>query len=417
MFAIGVIVQLVRAAGPDRLLAGALVLTAVSLPAVVEWTASGLENSLAMFLVATLALSTLRPSGPPQPLRVGLLVAALVLTRFDLVLIAMPLAAGWAWGRRLRDVAVAASAASVPVAAWMTWSWLAYGFVLPNTYYAKLNVDIPRTELFLQGISYVRLSLARHPLLTILLVVTFSLLVRRRAGLPLAARAAVLGAIALYLAYVVRIGGDFMEGRFFGVVVILALVGLGLSARAQRGPGAKEPEASGLGARELSGILIVAVLVALVARTPVPWQGEGLGGERWAFRGSGYGLIADERGFYVNMGQSFWTSQEIRRMEDRFRGFSQVEGLPTDVLVTCGGLGRAGLERGPSVHLIDSCALTDPLLARIPYVERAFNWRVGHYPRDIPDGYPEAIATGDVDRIVDEDVRARAAELWRIVRR
>ena len=413
VLSIGTILLLVRAAGHDAMLAGALVLTVASLPAFVEWATGGLENSLAMFLVAALALATLRTSGSTRPILTGLLLAALVLTRFDLALIGMPLVTAWAWSRRPREIVLAGFAASIPVASWIVWARSTYGFILPNTFYAKLNVEIPTAELLLQGISYLRLSLARHPLLTMLLVLAFVVLARRRGALGLASKAAVLGAISLYLVYVVRIGGDFMEGRFFGVVVVLALVGVAVDVRPQS---AESVPARGSGARELSGVLIAAVLVALIARSPVPWQSEGLDGERWAIGASGYGLIADERGFYVNMGQSFWTSQETRRMDEAFRSFSRVDGLPVDVMVTCGGLGRAGMEAGPSVHIVDRCALTDPVLARIPYRERAFDWRVGHYPRPIPEGYLAAIGAADPSLIEDPSIRALAEELWRVVR-
>jgi hypothetical protein len=52
------------------------------------------------------------------------------------------------------------------------------------------------------------------------------------------------------------------------------------------------------------------------------------------------------------------------------------------VVNICGLMGQSGLELGPYVHLLDECALADPLLARLPAV---FNdtWRVGHYRRMI----------------------------------
>ena len=42
------------------------------------------------------------------------------------------------------------------------------------------------------------------------------------------------------------------------------------------------------------------------------------------------------------------------------------------------------------MHLLDECALADPLLARLPAV---FNpdWRTGHYRRMVPDGYRESL--------------------------
>jgi len=67
-------------------------------------------------------------------------------------------------------------------------------------------------------------------------------------------------------------------------------------------------------------------------------------------------------------------------------------GLPPvmDVLDTCGLMGGAGLGWGPLTHLLDECALADPLLARLPAV---FNhdWRPGHFRRMIPEGYRESL--------------------------
>jgi arabinofuranosyltransferase len=53
-------------------------------------------------------------------------------------------------------------------------------------------------------------------------------------------------------------------------------------------------------------------------------------------------------------------------------------------------MGAAGIDFGPYIHLLDECALADPLLARLPAV---FNpeWRTGHYRRLIPAGYNESL--------------------------
>jgi len=67
-------------------------------------------------------------------------------------------------------------------------------------------------------------------------------------------------------------------------------------------------------------------------------------------------------------------------------------GARRNVVDACGLMGAAGLDFGPYVHLLDECALADPLLARLPAV---FNpdWRTGHYRRMIPDGYRESLET------------------------
>ena len=65
-----------------------------------------------------------------------------------------------------------------------------------------------------------------------------------------------------------------------------------------------------------------------------------------------------------------------------------------NVVNTCGLMGAAGIDFGPYIHLLDECALADPLLARLPAV---FNpeWRTGHYRRMIPAGYKESLESSE----------------------
>ena len=72
---------------------------------------------------------------------------------------------------------------------------------------------------------------------------------------------------------------------------------------------------------------------------------------------------------------------------------------PYQVMPTCGLMGTAGLDLGPYVHLLDECALADPLLAHLPAIYSP-EWRTGHYRRLIPPGYKETLETGQ-DRIKD----------------
>jgi hypothetical protein len=82
--------------------------------------------------------------------------------------------------------------------------------------------------------------------------------------------------------------------------------------------------------------------------------------------------------------------------------------------VVFGGLGQLGLEWGLYVHLLDTCALSDPLLARLPSVWDD-EWRVGHFHRMIPAGYQESVISG-VNRLSDRPL-AEYYELIRFVTR
>jgi hypothetical protein len=55
------------------------------------------------------------------------------------------------------------------------------------------------------------------------------------------------------------------------------------------------------------------------------------------------------------------------------------------------------------VHVVDELALTDPLLSRIPYVYGS-EWRPGHLPRKIPEGYLDSLLTGQ-NLLVDDCLR------------
>lgn len=411
--------MLIRAAGRHRLLAAAVAAAAASLPAIVEWTSSGLENSLSMLLTVLLLRAVARPGRSGSPLVIGVLAGALVLNRLDLALIAGPLLLTWVVGQGLRRGATAVLVAAVPLAGWTVWAVRYYGTVLPNTYYAKLNVDIPWYELMLQGVSYLRLTSVRQPLALLVLVLATVVLTRPHAALTARLRAAVLAAMVLYAAYIVRIGGDFMEGRFLGVILALALMAIVISCRDHpSGETTSEPpdaEAAVI-SRAVPWVLAGGIVLALVGGS-VPWTRSGLEGSQWDFRSPGYGGIADERGFYVDLGYSLWSGQELAALESALRGFGRVDAPPTEFRVACGGLGRKGVEAGPTVHLIDPCGLVDPVLARVPFVSDGFRWRIGHFQRDVPEGYELALQLGDGRWIQDDAVRSIFERIHPSIRR
>jgi arabinofuranosyltransferase len=88
--------------------------------------------------------------------------------------------------------------------------------------------------------------------------------------------------------------------------------------------------------------------------------------------------------------------------------------VPVQVLETCGLMGAGGLAWGPMVHMLDECALADPLLARMPAV---FNveWRSGHFRRMIPEGYVPSLER-KVNLIADPALRTLYDDLRMITR-
>jgi arabinofuranosyltransferase len=106
--------------------------------------------------------------------------------------------------------AAAIAPALVLVGAWLVWKLAYYGDVLPNTFHAKVGVTAVSLA---QGARYASAFLHAYWLWPLLVA---ALVVRRRLTLA--------WAIALaWFAYVILVGGDFMEFRFF-VPVLPALV-------------------------------------------------------------------------------------------------------------------------------------------------------------------------------------------------
>lgn len=65
-------------------------------------------------------------------------------------------------------------------------------------------------------------------------------------------------------------------------------------------------------------------------------------------------------------------------------------------------IGFQGYYAGPQCYFLDKLALSDPLRSRLPSKD---NWRIGHFERIIPKGYPESIIK-DVAAIEDVDLNS-----------
>jgi len=422
--------------------------------AFMEYTTSGLENPLAYLMVGALVVATFRllAQGEVPSLRsaivVGLLASGLVLTRFDLLLLIVPLL-GWLavrlrrQGSRLLALGVALA---VPVMLWCTWSWLAYSSILPNTFLAKRNLEIPAVELVVQGLRYGWVTIEHDPVTGLVLVV--GLVLCFAFGRPV--HRALAAGVVLYLAYVTWIGGDFMAGRFYAVPVYL-LVLLSITVPVVAHSALARPRAS-----SIVSVLVgfIAVLLVLVAADRVPSAIANPTSTRWREMDDA-AAIYDARSKFIELdkGLEQWAMslgasisvppypdaastnllaplRDIRSAANNWPDRASTSlphgtwpnpdgsfsDLPSDVGVLCGLLGTAGIISGPTVHWIDRCALTDRYLAAIPYAAHDFHWYVGHYERALPPGYEAAVRTGDPGGVTDPLEAARLKELWEQIR-
>lgn len=187
---------------------------------------SGLETMLqtALLTAATLQVERMRvvPSGvtPPRLAALSFTCALAVLTRLDSAVPCAPLAIAICVLLARQRVpakawASAAGPAIVVIGSWLSWKLYYYGDVLPNTFRAKVGWSWSAIE---QGARYVGAFGHAYLLWPLFVVSAVALRWRRpRSWLP--------HVVALtWIAYVISVGGDFMEFRFLVPILPLTII-------------------------------------------------------------------------------------------------------------------------------------------------------------------------------------------------
>ncbi len=187
--------------------------------------------------------------------------------------------------------------------------------------------------------------------------------------------------IALYLLYTIRIGGDFMSGRFLAAPLFCAVA---LLSRRNLLAGRSR-------AIRLTPIALVVALGFLSIDPPL-LSGPKCGVGRTDLvdaRG-----ISDERAYYYQ-GCGLLRAFEGCRLPCHFlrtRGNETREEGP--LIRTAVSIGLVGFYAGPEPYLIDFYGLADPFVARLPLKDPS-DWRIGHFTRDVSPEYLESIRTGE----------------------
>lgn len=383
--------------------AGAALVTLSLSKAFVDYSTSGLENPLTHLILV--GFVWVYADGRLSTRRVALLatlVALGMVNRIDAGLLMLPALAYAVWETRSWRTVVAGLLGFLPLVVWELFSLFYYGAAVPNTALAKLNVGlIPASALHWAGITYLLNSLRVDPitLTTVAVGVLLSIASRERRRIALA-----LGAI-LYVAYVVRVGGDFMSGRFLTAPFLLSVVSLAWApSRSWRLPAWS------------TGAFLVVLSLALGLSTPYsPIRSRG--GERadadprvWV-QGRG---ITDERGnYYHNTGLIEALRRGVTLPDHDWAIEGRMARASGPAVVVKGSVGFYGYFAGPEVYVVDLLALGDPLLARLPVVDP--DWRIGHLGRRLPQGYLESLESGE-NRIADPNLAVYYDKLSDVIR-
>ena len=397
-----------------------------------DFSTSGLETPLVFLLaalLATIAPSSLDPrnqfiqaellatteSATSSALRrllfVSLLAGLAATTRMDMVVLFAPAVLACARGLPRMQAIARIVVGFAPFAAWSLFATIYYGTPFPITAYAKaISVGVDPTDLLRQGLHYLLYVITTDPLTMVVIAAGIVLGLTQR---DLRCRSLALGALC-YCGYVLKVGGDFMSGRFFAPPFLLSL---GILARILADA---TPRVALLVTGGATGMAFVPFLVVSIsAMVPgVPADALGFVPTVPAILRSpaddqpptaAYKGIIDERCFYYwQLGLFAPPPPEGSKkgktipVQGGLTAALRQQGRTKPAIVAHGQVGRYAFEAGELVHFVDPW-LCDPLLMRLPVWDRK-GWRIGHFIRRMPAGYMESLAAG-TNRIVHPGLR------------
>lgn len=362
--------------GKNRMLGLAGLLLILSSRAFIDFGTSGLENPLSWLLSVLFVREFLREDDPGSPIVIGLFGSLLLLTRLDHIFLVLPALVYLFFkldGKGRRQLLLG----GLPLLLWIGFALVYYGFALPNTFFAKAVTGFPRPVLLAQGVRYFADSISNDfaTLPVIVATMFIALSGRFRRFRPLA-----LG-LVLNLAYVLWVGGDFMTGRFLADPFVWAVAVL-VRWKGRPGP-------------VLCGAAAVFVVALIHPHHPIKtgpdYYQDRAGRERTLYPAG----IVDEKGMAWKRTslRGFGTTSEVMGWESRLAEVAAADRPDSPELQMQVAVGMRGYTCGPNVHIIDRLGITDPLLARLPAQDLPV-WRIGHFFRRVPAGYPESILQG-----------------------
>lgn len=388
------VLTLLRSIGAAHACAAALAML-IAARSFGDYATSGLENPLAYLLLALLCAESMRDA--PRVFATSLLAALLATTRFDFGLIAGPAVIAAVRRHGLRASIAPLALGMSPFAAWSTFAAIYYGTPFPITAYAKAFAHgIGQGELLVQGLHYLRYLTTHEPVLVLVTASGIGLGLLRA---ELRCRTLALGAL-LYTLYIVKVGGDFMAGRFLTspFVIATAIVGRWL--------------AQGTGARSL-GTMATCAALTMVGGVPAWLQTptaevEAIATAKQRADFLDHGILDERANYYAGLG--LFSPQRSIPAPGVFTAAMRATGRTAPMHMLWGQVGRFGFEAGDLLQIVDPW-LCDPLLMRLPV---RGGWRIGHFKRALPAGYLES-RLGAADRIHHEGLRRYAQALRSLV--
>jgi arabinofuranosyltransferase len=361
-----------------------------------DYATSGLENPLTYLLIAFFCY-TLWGKNRTEALpwfSLTLITALALLNRLDLALIFVPIMLFLFICHFKQKKLAHIIAGSLPLVSWEAFSFIYYGFMFPNTKYAKLDAGHSTADLIDQGLTYFLNFAATDSAGALVICLSCTLLIFSKHPRKIE-MAMLLCGVGFYITYILIIGGGYMSGRFFTAPIFTCLIILNLII-------------AGIDIKRI--IIIPAVFtICFACSTAYIFSKHNVFTDD---NDSSHFIdpttqIHDERGWSWQTNHLI-SAQWLGRGKDYTQHRFSIKGtklknraspceLPPCHAVEYYAMGMAGYTAGPAVTIIDLFALTDPLLSRIKQENPVF--APGHYFRQPPLGYTEFRKTGNTQKI------------------
>lgn len=339
-----------------------------------EHAVSGLENVASHTTLLFMLLTALRSREMGMTWRSDALVASmaalLILNRLDHGLIAGPLLLLMVVERPRHIPGMLLG--GLPLIAWLGFATLYFGSPIPNTAFSKLYHAAVVPAVGVNGMAYALDSVKIDPLLAVVPLL-LGIALWRGGRIE---RALALGA-ALHIAYVVKIGGDFMAGRFFSAAELLAIV---LAMRClpwdRRWPRVTIAMLLALGFLHPRSVLLPG---SVLIERPQDVSRSTTDARHLHYETTG--LIP------------YLTDNALNTRLDVQAGRAAQSNGPA--VMMRGALGFHGVYAGDALFIIDRFALVDPFRSRFLPEHLGSFYRVGHASRRVPHGYYATLVCGE----------------------
>lgn len=349
----------------------------------VDYSSSGLENPLSFLLYACFCFVCIRLHENKYFWFYASLTTALALfNRMDVLWLYAPTLIYFLFTKQLKIKQIATGA--LPLVSWLTFSLFYYGFLFPNTKYAKLNTGIDYQLYLNQGLEYFRHLFITDTIGSVLLLsMLLCFLPRRLSPFQASPLVMLLGlGIILQITYVITVGGDYMTGRFWALPIFAAVLLWFHFGRLHLRPDI---------VFMLACLLITAygsskLLIKLhhQCKECVPLRGRVID----AARVFGFNRIVMKlHPLHIRSEGHYPFAREGKKIRKENPDVKKLFFV-----------GMSAYYAGPASTFIDELALADPLLARLPSSPRQ-RFYISHFRRDIPKGYEHALRTGSLEKM------------------